>query len=84
MHFKKLQNFFCNKSIKNFPLIKQFFDVPFWSISSLNRRKWPFQTSKIQNFTGNMPADPLQCMRLRAGQVKFRYVRHSSENDDQE
>ena len=29
MDFKKLQIFFSKKVIKNFPLITQFFDVPF-------------------------------------------------------
>ena len=29
MDLKKLQHFFSKKSIKNFPLITQFFDVPF-------------------------------------------------------
>ena len=30
MHgFQKVTNFFCKKIIKNFPLITQFFDLPF-------------------------------------------------------
>ena len=67
MHgFQKLTTFFSKKIIKNFPLTHNFLMFP-WEYFAVNRRKWPFQTSKIQNF----PDPPRMCGSNRAGLVKF-------------
>ena len=65
MDFKNLQHFFL-KNYQKFSANTQFFMFP-WEYFAVNRRKRPFQTSKIQNF----PDPPRICGSNRAGLVKF-------------
>jgi hypothetical protein len=64
IRFQKVRKFFSKKTIKNYPLGTNYtiFWCSRWSISPWNRRKWPFQTSKIQNFPGEHdPGLPRMC-----------------------
>ena len=72
MDFKKLQHFFSKKSIKNFPLITQFFDVPFGVFRREIAGNGHSKLLKFKIFLGACPRTPLECVRLIAGQVKFR------------
>jgi hypothetical protein len=56
MHgFQKVTKFFSKKIIKNFPLITQFFDVPF---GVFRREIAGNGHSKIQNFPGEHAPGP--------------------------
>ena len=73
MDFKKLQIFFSKKIIKNFPLITQFFDVPFGVFRREIAGNGHFRLLKFKISRGSMdPRTPLECVGLRAGLVKFR------------
>ena len=59
MHgFKKLQNFFSKKSIKNSPLIIQFCDVPFAVFRREIVGNGHSRLLQFKIFRGSMPPDP--------------------------
>jgi hypothetical protein len=59
MHgFKKLQIFFSKKIIKNFPLITQFFDVPFGVFRREIAGNSHSRLLKFKISRGSMPPDP--------------------------
>jgi hypothetical protein len=74
MDFKKLQLqiFFSKKIIKNFPLITQFFDVPFGAFRREIAGNGHSRLLKFKISRGSMLPDPLEWVGLRAGLVKFR------------
>jgi hypothetical protein len=57
MHgFKKLQKFF-SKKVKHFPLITQFFDVPFGVFRREIAGNGHSRVLKFKSFRGSMPPD---------------------------
>ena len=66
---KSYKNIFLKKIIKNFPLITQFFYVPF---GVFRREIAGNGHSRLLKFK----TCPLECVCLRAGLVKFRWLRH--------
>jgi hypothetical protein len=62
-----IKNTWILKSYKKFPLIKQFFDVPF---GVFRREIAGNGHSRLLKF--KISRTPLQCVHLRVGQVKFR------------
>jgi hypothetical protein len=61
MDFEKLQKSF-SKKIKNFPLITQFFDVPFGVFHHEIAGNGHSRRLKFKIFRRNMPPDPRICV----------------------